>query len=97
MEKGIVISLIVVVIGTGGNVAEVEMFCSVFGNHKFWILDLEAGLSVDLGDMKKIEEEWLEKGSHGEDYNPQQFLYSLSTTKALSKLDSNFQVCLASE
>ena len=28
-------------------------------------------------------------GSHGEDHNPQWFLYSLSTAKALLRFDSN--------
>ena len=97
VEKGIIMDLIVVVIGAGGNVTETGVFCSVFWNVKFWVLDLEAGLDKGLEDMRKSEEERLEVGSHREGYNPCLFLYSLSTARALPKFDSNSQVHLASE
>ena len=97
MENGIIMNLIVTVIGTGGNVADAVMLHNVFWNVKFWVSDLEAGLGKGLGDTREGEEEQLEVGSHGENYNPCQFLYSLSTVKALPRLDSNFQVRLASE
>ena len=97
VEKGIVMSLIVMVTGAEGNAAEAGVFCCVVWNVKFQVLDLEAGLGEGLRDTGEGEGERLEVGSHGEDYNPCQFLYSLSTAKALPRFDSDFQVCLASE
>ena len=97
MEKGVVMDLIVIVIGVGDNMAETGVFCSVFQNVKFQVLDLEVGLDKSLENTRESEEEWLTVGSHGEDHNPQWFLYSLSTAKALPRFDSNFQVCLALE
>ena len=96
-EKGVTMGLIVTVIGAGGNVAEVGVFCCMFWNIKFWVLDLEAGLDEGLRDVGEGEEERLEVWSHGEGHNPHQFLYSLSTARALPRFDSNSQVCLASE
>ena len=90
-------SLIVMVIGAEGNAAEAGVFCCVFWNVKFQVLDLEAGLGEGFRDTGEGEGERLEVGSHGEDYNPCQFLYSLSTAKALPRFDSDFQVYLASE
>ena len=89
--------LVVMVIGTGGNVAEAGVFHCMSWNIKFWVLDLEMCLDKGLKDMREGEEERLEVGSHREDYNPHWFLYSLSTAKALPKFDSDFQVCLESE
>ena len=85
------------VIGVGDDAAEAGMFYCMFWNVEFWVLDLEAGLGKGLRDMGEGKEERLEVGSHREDYNPCQFLYSLSTAKALPKFDSNSQVRLASE
>ena len=89
--------LIVVVIGAGDNVTEAEVFCSMLWNVKFWVLDLEVSLDKGLRDVGEGEEERLEVGSHREDYNPHQFLYSLSTAKALPRFDSDSQVHSASE
>ena len=89
--------LIVVVIGAGDNATEAGVFCSVLWNVKFWILDLEASLDKGLRDAGEGEEKWLEVWSHRENYNPHQFLYFLSTAKALPRFDSDFQVCSASE
>ena len=97
VEKCIIMALIVAVIGAGDNATEAGVFCSMLWNVKFWVLDLEAGLGEGSKDMEEGEEEQLEVGSHREDYNLCQFLYFLSTAKALSKFDSNFQVCLESE
>ena len=44
-------SLVILVIGAGGNVVEARVFCSMFENVKFQILDLEAGLDKGLKDM----------------------------------------------
>ena len=89
--------LVVPVIGAGGNVAEAKVFYSMFGNVKFQVLDLEVGLDKGLGDTGEGDEEWLKGGSHGEDYSPQQSLYSLSTARALPKFDSDSQVHSTSE
>ena len=90
-------SLVVLVIGAGGNAAEAEMFHGVFGNVKFWVLDLEMGLSKSLEDVGEGEEKQLKRGSHEEDHNSQQSLYSLSTAKALPRFYFDFQVCLVLE
>ena len=66
--------LIVVVIGAGDNVTEAGVFCCIFWNIEFWILDLEAGLDEGLRDVREGEEEQLEVGSHGENYNPRWFV-----------------------
>ena len=97
VEKGVVMDLIVVVIGAGDNVTEAEVFCCIFWNIEFWVLDLEAGLGEGLKDVREGEEEQLEVGSHGENYNPHWFVYSLSTARVLSKFDSDSQVCSVSE
>ena len=55
------------------------------------------GLGEGLRDVEEGEKEQLEVGSHREDYNPHQFLYSLSTAGALPKFDSYSQVHSASE
>ena len=57
MEKGVIMGLVVLMIGTGGNAAEAGVFHGVPGNDKFQILDLEAGLGEGLRDMKEGEEE----------------------------------------
>ena len=69
--------------------AEAGVFCCMFWNIEFWILDVEASLDKSLGDAEQGEEEQLEMWSHGEDHNPCWFLYSLSTAKALPRFDSN--------
>ena len=97
VEKGVVMDLIVIVIWAGDNATKAGVFCSVFWNVKFQVLDLEASLSQGLRDVKEGEEEQLEVGSHRKDYNPCQFLYSLSTAKALLRFDSDSQVHPASE
>ena len=56
VEKGVIISLIVAVIGAGDNVTEAGVFCCVFWNIEFWVLDLEAGLDGGLRDMGEGEE-----------------------------------------
>ena len=97
VEKGVVMELIVAVIGAGDNVTEAGVFCCMFCNIEFQVLNLEAGLDGGLGDAGEGEEEQLEAGSQGEDYNLHWFLYSLSIARAFPKFNSNFQVCLASE
>ena len=57
VKKGIVMSLIVVVIGAGDNVTEVGVFYCVFWNIEFQVLYLEAGLGEGLGDVGEGEEE----------------------------------------
>ena len=49
--------LIVAVIGAGDDVTEAGVFCCVFWNIKFQVLDLEAGLGEGLRDMKEGEAE----------------------------------------
>ena len=49
-------SLIVTVIGAGDNVTKAGVFCCVFWNVKFQILDLEASLSKGLRDKGDGEE-----------------------------------------
>ena len=56
VEKGVVMGLVVLVIGTGGNAAEAGVFHGMFGNIKFWVLDLEASLGKSLGDMGEGDE-----------------------------------------
>ena len=97
VEKGVVMGSIVMVIGAGDNVTEAGVFCSIFWNIKFQVLDLEAGLDEGLRDTGEGEEEQLEMGSHREGYNPCWFLYSLSIARALPRFDSDSQVCSASE
>ena len=43
MEKDVIMGLIVLVIGAGGNVTKVGVFYGMLGNIKFWVLDLEMG------------------------------------------------------
>ena len=57
VEKGVVMSLIVVVIGAGDNVIEARVFCCMFWNVEFQVLDLEAGLGEGLRDVGESEEE----------------------------------------
>ena len=57
VKKGIVMSLIVVVIGAGDNVTEAGVFYCVFWNIEFQVLYLEAGLGEGLGDVGEGEEE----------------------------------------
>ena len=57
VEKGVVMGLIVVVIEAEDNVIKAEVFCCVFWNVKFWVLDLEAGLGEGLRDVGEGEEE----------------------------------------
>ena len=57
VEKDVVIGLIVMVIGAGDDVAEAGMFCCIFWNVEFWVLDLEAGLGEGLRDMEEGKEE----------------------------------------
>ena len=57
MEKGVVMDLIVIVIGVGDNMAETGVFCSVFQNVKFQVLDLEVGLDKSLENTRESEEE----------------------------------------
>ena len=97
MKKGVVMGLIVAVIGAEDNVTKAGVFCSMLWNIKSWILDLEGSLDKGLKDVGEDEEERLEVGSHRKDYNPCQFLYSLSTAKALLRFDSDSQVHPASE
>ena len=97
VKKGVIMDLIVMVIGVGDNTTETGVFCSMFWNIKFQILDLEASLGQGLRDTGEGEEERLEVGSHREGYSPRWFLYSLSTARALPKFDSNSQVHSASE
>ena len=56
MKKGVVMSLVVWVIGAGDNVAEARVFCSMFGNVKFWILDLAVDLNKGLRDVEEGDE-----------------------------------------
>ena len=48
---------------------EAEVFCCMFWNVEFQVLDLEAGLGEGLRNVKEGEEEQLEVGSHGKDYS----------------------------
>ena len=89
--------LVVLVIEAEDNVAEAKVFYGMSRNIKFQVLDLEVDLGEGLGDTKEDGEEWLEGGSHMEDCNPWQFLYSLSTAKALLKFDFDYQVDSASK
>ena len=50
-------SLVVLVIGAGGNAAEARVFCGMFGNIKFQVLDLELGLDKSLTDVGESDEE----------------------------------------
>ena len=65
VEKGVVMGLIVAVIGVGDYAAEAGVFCYVFLNIEFWVLDLEVSLGEGLRDVGEGEEESLEMGSHG--------------------------------
>ena len=56
MKQGVVMSLVVWVIGAGDNVAEARVFCSMFGNVKFWILDLAVDLNKGLRDVGEGDE-----------------------------------------
>ena len=57
VEKGVIMDLIVMVIGVGDNMAEAKVFCSMFWNVKFQVLDLKASLDKSLEDMREGEEE----------------------------------------
>ena len=43
VEKSVVMSLVVLVIEAGGNAVKAGVSCSMSGNVKFWVLDLEIG------------------------------------------------------
>ena len=49
--------LIVMVIEAADNAAEARVFCSMFWNVKFQVLDLKAGLGKSLEGMREGEEE----------------------------------------
>ena len=57
VEKGVIMDLIVVMIGAGDNATEAGVFCCMFWNIEFWVLDLEAGLGEGLRDVREDEKE----------------------------------------
>ena len=57
VEKGVVMELIVMVIGAGDNVTEAKVFCCMFWNVEFHVLDLEVGLDEALKNAGEDEEE----------------------------------------
>ena len=69
VEKGVIMDLVITVIGAGGNMVEAGVFCCVFWNGKFWVLDLEVSLGEGLGDVREGEEERLEVWGHWEDHS----------------------------
>ena len=56
VEKGVIMDLIVMIIGARDNITEVGVFCSMFQNVKFWVLDLDKGLDKGLRDTGEGEE-----------------------------------------
>ena len=57
VDKGVIMGLIVTVIEAGDNVTEAGVFCCVFWNIEFQVLNLEADLGEGLRDMGEGEEE----------------------------------------
>ena len=51
VEKGVIMNLVITMRGAGGNAVKAGVFHSMFGNIKFWVLDLEVGLSESMRDV----------------------------------------------